>query len=321
MNSIKQMILSSNMYYLYRRLEFIFRYKLRYILLGRKADERIIRKRYKNCFGVEPDLKAPKSMTEKMQWLKLYDRKEFYSVCADKYRVREIVSKYGEDILVPLLFQTEDWRELNPENIKEFPCIVKANNGCGSYKILWDADSVDWKKLRNDAKLWIKNNHYYKSQEFQYKNIPPCFIVEKLLLTENGIPEDFKLHFINGELEFIHCGVKAQGQNYKLTYDKNWEPLDFAWYRIHSGDVYERGAEIYKPESLDRMICIGSDIAKDFPYVRVDFYDIAGQLYFGEITLCHGSGLNKFIPAQYDHIMGKKLVLPELDKKANAHEG
>lgn len=313
-NKVKKSLLRSYGYYLYQRIEFILKYKIRYAFLGKNADEKIILMRYKEKFGIYPDLHNPKKMTEKMQWLKLYDRKEYYSLCADKYRVRDIVAKYGQDILIPLLFHTEDWRELNPSNITEFPCIVKANNGCGTYKILWSRESVDWKKLRYEARLWIKNNHYYKSQEYQYKNIKSCYVVEKLLLSNGEIPEDYKLHFINGELIFIHCGVKGRGKNYKLTYDREWRPLNFAWYRINSGETYERGEEITKPKSLERMISIGTDIAKDFPYVRVDFYDIDGQLYFGEITLCHGSGLNKFIPSEYDNAFGEKL---RLDKRLN----
>jgi hypothetical protein len=288
-------------------IQFKLKYKVKWLLYG---DKKLVKKRYKNIFGKYPNLESPKSLTEKLQWLKLYDRKSIYNIYADKYAVRNVIKeKYGEDILIPLLFKTESWRELNFNNIKCYPCIIKCNDGCGTYKILRSKESVNWKVLQQQFRLWSKCNHYYKSQEWQYKNIKPCYIVEKLLENEkHELPEDYKLHYINGKIQFIHCNIKKNNEIMRGFFDEKWNPVEFSWNKNYK---YLNCNKINKPCTLEKMINIGADITKNIPYARVDFYEVSGRLYFGEITICHGSGLNKFLPEKYDTIFEKKLFLPK----------
>jgi hypothetical protein len=277
------------------------------IVLGQKY---LLKKRYKRSFGRKLDLKNPTTLTEKMQWLKLYSRNDLYTTCADKYRVREYFKEnFGGEYLIPLLFQTEKYQELTAENITTYPCIVKANHGSGWYKILWDKDSVDWAELQQECKRWLGINYYYLSLEWQYKNIKPCIIVEKLLLDKDGkIPSDYKLNFINGELEFIYCCADRYDGQYRINYTPSWEKLDFTWQTKRFKSA-EGKPDIAKPANFDKMVEIGTKIAKDYKYVRIDFYDVDGVLYYGEITLNHGSGLYRFDPESYDRYYGEKLKL------------
>lgn len=275
------------------------------------GDELITKIKYKKEFGKSLDLKNPTTMNEKIEWLKIYDYKPEYSVVADKYRVRDWLSKrYGESYLVPLVFVTENVADINPNNIPDYPCIVKCNSGSATYKIIRDKSQIDWPSLQKECKRWLKENYYYFSQEKQYKDIKPIIMVEKLLLTKNGtIPNDYKLNYFNGNLEFIYCSVDREGGNYRNIYDKDWNPLKFSW--VHKSNYRDNliGPDISAPASFHEMVRIGKDIAKDFKYVRVDFYDVDGKLYYGEVTLHHGSGLDSFVPQKYDLIYGEKLKL------------
>lgn len=275
----------------------------------------IIKYKYKKVFGVYPDLKNPKTLNEKIQWMKLYDKKDFYTIVADKYEARRWLSeRFGEEYLIPLLFYTDDYKCINEKNIPNVPCIVKANHTSGTYRIIRDKGNVNWKDLRNKCRLWLNTNYYLSGQEWQYKNIKPKIIVEQLLLTESGaLPNDYKLHFFNGKLEFIYCSIDREGANSRNIYDSEWNPLYFTWVSRDNTREDLRGKEIEKPKTFDKMVEIGTEIAKLFTYVRVDFYDVDGKLYYGEITLHHGGGMDIFVPDKYDMIYGNKLKLKEID--------
>lgn len=300
---IKNIILGN--FWLYRLFRQM-RYNLPVYIMG---DEYITKEKYKKVFGKELGLDNPQTLTEKIQWLKLNVHEDFHTVCADKYAARQIWKKYGDDGLIPLLFMTYDWTDIKKENIPNEPCIVKCNSGSGEYQIIRDKNDADYEKLRSDCRRWLAENYYYTSQEWQYKNIKPCIIVEKLLQDKNGkIPNDYKLHCINGKVEFVYCSVDREGENYRSIYTPAWERMNMEWVapRDHKGYF---GADIEKPKTFSRMVEIAEDIAKSFAYVRVDFYDVDGKLYYGEITLHHGSGFDTFEPNEYDSVYGEKLDL------------
>ena len=283
------------------------------MIKGNKWDVEQTKKKYKRVFGKEIDLNDPQTINEKIIWLKLNEHKDFHTVCADKYAAREYWRKYGDDGLVPLLYHTEDWRDITLDKIPDEPCIIKCNTGCGTHKIIRDKSSVDIKQLRRDCRIWMMGNFYYRTQEWQYKNVKPCIIIEKLLLDKKGkIPNDYKLNFINGKLAFTYCSIDREGKNYRSIYSPEWERLDMEWVgaNLHKGGMV--GDNIPQPMTYPRMKEIGEDIAKNFKYVRVDFYDVDGKLYYGEITLHHGAGYNTFEPAYWDEKLGQQLDISDL---------
>lgn len=291
---------------LYKAVYF-FRFSLR-------SDKSITCRKYAKIFGQKLDLEDPKTLNEKIQWLKLYERKDFHTICADKYAVREwLANRFGDEYFVPLFFHTDDWREINADNIKDFPCIIKANHTSGDYMILRDAQKVDWETVRRECHWWLLKNYYQISQEWQYKNIKRQIVVEKLLQTKAGkIPNDYKLHYINGKLEFVYVSVDREGANKRNIYDPDWRPLLFSWVeKTKSTQGAVRGTEISAPATFGKMKEIGAEIAQLFKYVRVDFYDADGRLYFGEITLHHGGGFDVFVPDKYDYIYGEKCNLKQ----------
>lgn len=279
---------------------------------GRGGDFSATNRKYKKIYGKTLSLNNPKTLNEKILWLKLYDHRDIMTTCADKYTVREYLrNKFGEDCLIPLLFVTDDWNDVKMENIPDENCIIKASHTQGDMQIIKDKSRINIKKLRFQARTWLARNLYFETQEWQYKNCKPRIIIEKLLTCKDGhIPNDYKLHFLNGKLEFVYCTVGRETINKRNIYDADWKPLFFSWVEPYKDTKNIRGEEIEAPASFEQMKIIGSEIAKDFPYVRVDFYDVDGKLYFGEITFHHGSGFDVFKPDKYDYLFGEKLSIP-----------
>lgn len=279
-------------------------------IFGDKWDLFLINTKYKHVFGCKPDLNDPKTFNEKMQWLKMHERDDRYTIFGDKIAVRDYWRKFGDEGLIPLLFQTDDWRQITAENMPDIPFIIKCNTGAAEFQIIRDKSKVDFKRLRKKCRHWMGGNYYCRSQEWQYKNVKPRILVEKLLLDKNGrIPNDYKLFFFNGKLEFVYCSIDREGENYRSIYSPEWERIDMEVVakKRHKGGMV--GANIPCPPTFPEMERIGSEIARDFSFVRVDFYDVDGKLYYGEITLQHGSGYCTFEPEKYDLIYGEKLAL------------
>jgi hypothetical protein len=284
----------------------------RFLRFDWRTDESKISRDYYKVFNRYPNLEEPKTLNEKIQWLKLNVHDDFHTICADKYKVREFLGKiYGEEYLVPLLYESSDYKDIKEENIPDCDCILKCNHDSGHYLIIRDKKSLNYPYIREQFRHWLRINYYKTTREWQYKNIKPHrFIIEKLLTTKDGnLPNDYKLHFFNGELQFVYVSYDRLGANDRCTYDADWKRLPFVWV---PKDTYRKSmntADVPCPPTFGKMKEIGADIAKRFRYVRVDFYDVDGKLYFGEITLHHGSGFDGFFPEEYDLIYGEKLDL------------
>ena len=279
----------------------------------RIADEPFVKQRFLQEQGYELDLKNPQTLNEKICWLKLYYSHPDEHILADKYAVREYIAReLGEEHLIPLVLNTEDYRDMSPKNFPDYPVIVKANHDSGNFRIIKDKNKVDWPKLRADARFWMKRNYFYADREKQYKPIKPSILVEKLLLTkENRIPNDYKFNCFHGEVEFIYVSVDREGTNKRNIYDRNWEPLHFTWAHKRKDISNLRGEEIAPPASFEKMIKMARHLAKDFPYVRIDFYDVDGAVYFGEVTQHHGGGGDNMRPFEWDQKFGAMIKLPE----------
>lgn len=280
--------------------------------------ERFTKLKYKNRMGKSLDLKNPKQLNEKIQWLKLYYFQDFYRTCCDKYLIREyMISKFGQDYAPELLFVSKRVNDFSLSKIKKFPCILKISNGSGQNIIINNKNEYTDDDLIKKIRLMIyeANIHASFGCEPQYLPKEPYIVVEKLLQDKDGkLPNDYKLMYINGNLEYIYCSVDRMGLNVRHLYDKNWNRIDAILLENATEQKYREymaTKSIARPDSLDKMIGIGDVLAKDFPLVRLDFYDVDGDVYIGEITLHHGGGFDRFYPEKYDEIFGEKLKLPE----------
>ena len=272
-------------------------------------DKKYIDKRFFKSHDYSLNWEYPKSLNEKLQVLKWHYKGDLHKMVSDKFAVRDFIKKrFGDEFLIPLVFDTQNPKQLTKEVIPDYPVIIKANHDAGNNFIIREKEKVDWKKLQIDCRWWMSWNYYYADREQQYKNIERRIIIEKLLITKDGkIPNDYKLNYLNGNLEFVYVSLDREGGNYRNIYDADWKPVNFKWANKAKMPKTKRGPEIPPPASFAMMKKMGATIAQLFPYVRVDFYDVDGKLYFGEITLCHGGGFDKFEPQRVDFELGKKL--------------
>ena len=263
--------------------------------------EKYIEKRFKENVGYEIDFsKEPKTFNEKIQFRKLYDKNPLYSICADKYRVREYVkNKIGEEYLIPLYLVTD---KLTEEQWDKLPnsFVAKANHNSGPVQIVKDKNKVNKKEIIKELNLQLKADYGVLSMEKYYSDISRKIIVEKFLEHKTDTLEDFKFHMFNDENIFIEHILhrKNNGDIYENFYTKDWEKLDIAV----GAKVYEEN--ILKPKNLKVMLEIAKKLSEDFDYVRVDLYDNNGKIYFGELTFCGDSGFGKFTDEEWDYEFG-----------------
>lgn len=274
--------------------------------------EEVMRKRFKSAFGREMDMHNPQTLNEKIQWLKLYEHRDYFPICADKYAMKQWVADLlgTDEYNVPVLYHTSDWRTISPQTVNHFPCIVKPNHSSHDFIILRSGEDVNWKQLQRRCRFWLHRDYSEETQEWQYRDIPRQIVVEQLLETKEGkIPNDYKLNYMNGRLEFIYVSYDREGVNARCIFDNDWNVIPCYWGNAKQDKYIPCPVSIPAPKSLEKMKKIGTRIAKYFKYVRVDYYDVDGKLYIGEITLHHGGGGNRFLPQEYDQIFGAKLDL------------
>jgi len=273
------------------------------------------------------------SLNEKAQWIKLFDRNDLYTTVADKYAVREFVkSRIGEKHLIPLITYGEDVDNLINNLPENTPYIIKTNHDCsgglilrniaeplldvkshGSYRIapseFLNVTEYNKKYINKFLTDNLKNNYFWSSREWQYKNIPGKYIVEKLLTDCNGnIPNDYKFHCIDGEVCFIYVSADREGKNYRKIYYPDWTEAPFTWTSKGKEGKFS-GPQVPKPDCLDRMLEIAKKLSDGFKYVRVDLYSCEDQIYFGELTLQHGSGFEPILPNKYDLHYGSLIKI------------
>ena len=258
-----------------------------------------------------PNIWHPKTLNEKILWLKINDRRAWHSTYADKVAVKNVIrAAIGEQFNVPLLAVFPD-----VENAKrsmgafEFPYIIKPNHDSGGGEIVRsknDLDRVNWGQLHTR----LQRNYYKTSREYQYSLIEPCLMVEKLLLTESGVlPSDYKVHVINGRAEFIYCSIDRLGENYRKIYNRDWVNFGMMWGPSQDLSRKFNGAEIQPPRCLTEMLALAEILARGFSYIRVDFYEVQGRLFVGELTQHQYGGYCPIVPRRYDYDFGRLLPL------------
>lgn len=269
-------------------------------------DESYLRRKYKACVGKELNLDSPKTFNEKLQWLKLHDRKPEYTMMVDKYAVRTyIADTIGEEYLIPLLGVWD-----NPDDI-DFDAlpnqfVLKCNHDSGGLVVCKDKNKLDFNFAKNKLVRCLKRNYYWSGREWPYKDIKPKIIAEKYM--EDNITHeliDYKFMCFNGVVKCgFTCSERFTDSGLKVTFfDKDWNVMPFERHYPVSKNPPK------KPINYDKMIQFSEQLSKGIPFVRVDFYEINGQLYFGELTFYPGGGFEEFTPEEWDYKLGDFLKL------------
>lgn len=275
-------------------------------------DKTLVKRKFRSSMGRELDLENPLTLNEKINFLKIYERHPLLPIAADKYKVREYIKDtIGEAYLIPLVLHTKNPKDITPENLPDYPVIIKTNHNSSGGIIVKDKSNIDWKAKRKVLAKLLRENHYYSTREWQYKDIEPRIVVEKLLTDSKGnIPDDYKLHCFNGKLVFTQVDLDRHTDHKRNLYDVEWKKIPCKW-------IYENGEDVPKPANYLKMKELAEKIAKDFTYVRVDFYSIDESIFFGELTFHSDSGFGKFIPKSYDSQLGKMLNITNVRTNLN----
>lgn len=228
-----------------------------------------------------PNLKNPKTFNEKATLLKLnnYNNDRLVIKCADKYAVREYINDNGcINILNKLYGVYDNFDEINFNKLPN-KFVIKCTHGCAYNIICSDKKNFNIDEARNKVNGWMKEKYGYATTELHYTKIYPRIIIEKYLCDRNGkMPIDYKFYCFNGKVE---CVLVCSERDDKLKlsyYDTSWNRLNY------EKKEWSSKKEIKKPKNLDEMIKYAEKLSKEFPFVRVDFYDDDNKIIFGELT-------------------------------------
>lgn len=257
---------------------------------------------YRASMGKKLNLNNPVTYNEKLQWLKLYDRKPEYSMMVDKYAVREYIKeKLGKEYLIPLLGVWDKFEDIDFDKLPD-QFVLKPNHTSGNVFICKDKKNIDFIKLKKDVNAWLKREYYWLHREWPYKNISPKIIAEKYMVDESGTQlKDYKFFCFNGKVKSLFIATDRPFDTRFDFYDENFNHLPFTNGHENSEKI------INKPEKFEKMILLAEKLSQNIPHVRVDFYNINGQIYFGEMTFYHWSGLMPFDPEEWDNIFGSYI--------------
>lgn len=279
---------------------------------------------FKRVYGRPMDRDNPKHLVEKITWLQLNTDTSLWSLCADKYRVREYVEQCGLSEYLPKLYG--HWVDPNSINFDELPkqFVLKSNNGCGTVKIVKDKSSLDIRALKKSMKKWLRRPFGYMGAQAHYLRIKPCVIAEEMLMNTDKQAElspssliDYKVWCFNGKPE--SCFVAFNRDNeYGVSkisvdlYDTQWNRLDDC---VITNRHYQKIEQTLfpKPECWEEMLKIAETLSKPFPEVRVDLYNINGKPIIGELTFTSGYG---FFTEDYYNYLGSKIDIESLRKES-----
>lgn len=254
------------------------------------------------------DLDNPTSLNEKIQWLKLHDRKELYAKIVDKYAVREFIKEtLGEEYLVPLV--GGPWNSFDEIDFNLLPnsFVLKTTHDSGGVVVVPDKSKMDKVESKKKIMKSMKNNYFYPNREWPYKNITPQIIAEEYLVDSSGSElKDYKIICFNGKPENVMvCTGRILNQVKFYFFDWNWKflPLNYG------DELLPSDFSIPKPQKLDEMRSIATKLSAGYDLIRIDLYEANNQIYFGEMTLYPDSGFDRDITKNTDLMFGKKLHL------------
>lgn len=262
--------------------------------------------RYYRITGKKMDWDNPTSISEKLLWLNRYDCTPLKIQCADKYRMKDYVEDCGLGFLnVPLIGTWDKPEDIDWDKLPN-QFAMKTNHGCGTNIICKDKSKLDVKEATRKLNEWLKIDFGKFFNEVHYSKIKRCVLAEEFL-PMGTFPLDYKIHCINGEPYcFLFYPQHDDKGCIRITYSLDWKRL----YYIKGEEKYKY--DIPSPKNLDKMLEYARILAKPFPYVRVDFYEIEKKLYIGELTFTSfGNMIDYYYKQEVCEDMGRKLIIPE----------
>ena len=261
---------------------------------------------YWACVGKRLNLKNPQTYNEKLQWLKLYNRKPEYTTMVDKYSVKQYVAdKIGSDHVVPTLGVWDRFEDIDFDALPD-QFVLKCTHDSGGVVVVPDKAAMDVAAAKKKLEKSLKTNYYYRSREWPYKHVKPRILAESYLEdTKLGELRDYKWYCFHGvpKLMAIFCG-RSVGATTADFFDCAFRHLDLTRSYANAATPPE------KPDTFEKMREFAAVLSKDIPCLRVDFYEANGNVYVGELTFFDGSGFDVLEPQVWDERMGAWIELP-----------
>ena len=277
-------------------------------IFNKMSDEKYLSYLYRSKLGKPLNLSNPVTFNEKLQWLKIHDRKPEYTTMVDKYAVKKYVAdRIGKQYIIPTLGVWNSFDEIDFEKLPN-QFVLKCTHDSGGLVICRNKSKFDKNRAKKKISKCLKKNFYYMGREWPYKNVRPRIIAEEYMEDNNTKDlRDYKFFCFNGKAKLLFI-VSERQNKYEETkydyYDANFKHLPFT-----NGHPNSKKA-IDKPKNFELMKKLAEKLSQGIPHVRIDFYEINGIVKFGEITFFTRSGWVTFVPSEWDRKLGDLINLP-----------
>ena len=270
-------------------------------------DKPYLKLRYKMAMGKELDLKNPRTFNEKLQGLKLYDRKPEYTRMVDKYEAKKYVAqRIGEEYIIPTLGVWDRFDDIDFDSLPD-QFVLKCTHDSGGLVIVRDKSALDKAAARKKIENCLKKNYYLSRREWPYKNVKPRIIAEQFVEDpENAGLRDYKFYCFHGTPKFLYI---SEGLENHATAKISFLTLDWEFAEFRRVDYAPFAVLPEKPENFAEMVRIAEELSAGRTFLRVDLYSIAGRTYFSELTFSPCSGMMSFEPEEWDQKCGSWLDL------------
>lgn len=280
----------------------------RYGFHNNMPDETFLKRMFEAKLGYQLNLDNPKTYNEKLQWLKLFDRNPNYTTMVDKYEVKKYVAdKLDEAYIIPTIGVWEDVDEISWDSLPN-QFVIKCTHDSGGSIVCKDKEKLNFDSAKKILKKCMETDYYIRSREWPYKNVKHRIIAEKYMEDElTHELRDYKVMCFNGEPKLIelHKG-RFTGSHTQDFYNTSWERQSIS----QSGEPLSDKLEP-KPEQLDEILDLSRVLASGIPHIRVDWYIVNNQVYFGELTFFDASGFEPFDNIEDDIMLGSWIALPK----------
>ncbi len=270
---------------------------------------------YRRHFGKKLDLKNPKTFNEKLQWLKLNNRKDIYTTMVDKYAAKDYVANIiGKDYIIPTIGVYDDFDDINFNKLPN-QFIIKCTHDSGGLVICKDKTKLNIKTAKKKINKSLKRNFYCFGREWPYKNVKPRILIEEYMEdSKTSELRDYKFFCFNGKVEFFKIDFDRTTDHHANYYDKNGKLTDLG--EVVCPPDHTRRIEL--PKKLNEMIRKAEILSKNIPFLRVDFYEVDQKIYFGEMTFYPAAGFGKFTNEEWNLKLGNMIDLSLVEKGNNA---
>lgn len=272
------------------------------------SDKKFLQLKFRLFMGYPLDLEHPKTFNEKLQWLKLYDRKPEYARMVDKVDAKAYVANIiGEDHIIPTLGVYDNPEDIDFDSLPD-QFVLKTTHDSGGVYICRDRDKLNRSEIIKKLRKRLKRNVFWYNREWPYKNIKPRIIAEQYMEdSKTHQLRDYKFFCFDGVMKALFIASERQEKGEETKFD--FFDADFRHLDIRNGhpNADEPPA---KPETFEDMKKMAELLSENIPHLRVDFYEVNGKVYFGELTFSHWSGMVPFEPKKWDEIFGEWIKLP-----------